>query len=263
MNEPRPQHPVSSRWAWPRPAIFAWLSGWGLVLVASSIGLPSGWSLLVGLVPAVWAQSRTSGAWRRAAVVLGLPLSLALTSGLSAVPPWAWLVAAGALLVLYPLQAWRDAPIFPTPVRALQDLPSAVQLPVGARILDVGSGLGHGMSALRTAYPDALVEGVERSAVLVLLSRLRSGAAGVRHADMWRISWSGFSLVYCFQRPESMRRVWEKAKHELAEGGWLVSLEFEVPGMQAYARLNCQDGRPLWIYRLSGPPNSVSATSGR
>ncbi|MFM8769352.1 MAG: class I SAM-dependent methyltransferase [Rubrivivax sp.] len=239
------------------------MGGWAVVLTASSVGLPSGWALLAGLVPAVWAQSRTSGAWRRAAVVLGLPLSLALTFGLSAVPPWAWLGAAVALLVLYPLQAWRDAPIFPTPVRALQGLASVAPLPSGARILDVGSGLGHGMSALRMAYPDALVEGVERSAALVLISRLRPGLGRVRHADMWRLSWTGFSLVYCFQRPESMWRAWEKARYELAAGSWLVSLEFEVPGVQAHARLTCHDGRALWIYRMPDPTSSVSAPPGR
>lgn len=263
MRDSLPKRTFSLRWAWPWPALFAWLSGWALVLAASSMDVSMAWALLLGLLPAVWAQSRTTGPWRRAAVMLGLPFSLALTVGLWAVPPWAWLLAAVAVLGVYPLQAWRDAPIFPTPADALHALPSVVPLPGGARILDVGSGLGHGMAALREAYPDALVEGVERSLALVLLSRLRSAGHRVRHGDMWRGSWAGFALIYCFQRPESMVRVWTKACAELAPGGWLASLEFEVPGVQPVARLTCQDGRPLWIYRVSGPSSSVSGASGR
>jgi hypothetical protein len=258
-----PKQADSSRWAWPRPALFAWLSGWALVLMASSMEVPRGWALLLGMLPAVWAQSRTTGPWRRAAVMFGLPVCFTLAFGLGAVPPWVWLLAVGAVLGVYPLQAWRDAPIFPTPGDALLELPSVACLPEGARILDLGSGLGHGMAALRRAYPGALVEGVERSLSLVLLSRLRTGVHGVRHGDMWRGSWAGFSLVYCFQRPESMLRVWSKACVDLAPGAWLVSLEFEVPGAQPVARLTCQDGRPLWIYRLGGPLSSVSGRSGR
>jgi hypothetical protein len=33
-------------------------------------------------------------------------------------------------------------------------------------------------------------------------------------------------------------------------GAWLVSLEFEVPGVVPMRRLTCPDGRFLWIYGL-------------
>jgi hypothetical protein len=56
--------------------------------------------------------------------------------------------------------------------------------------------------------------------------------------------------VYLFQRPESMRRAWDKACGEMKAGAWLVSLEFEVPGEAPVHRLTCPDGRFLWIYRL-------------
>ena len=133
-----------------------------------------------------------------------------------------------------------------------------------------------GIADLNQAYTDLGIESVffvldqadhagwvERSLALVLLSRLRAAGDRVRHGDMWRGSWAGFALIYCFQRPESMVRVWTKACAELAPGGWLASLEFEVPGVRPAARLTCQDGRPLWIYRVAGPSSSVSGASGR
>jgi formylglycine-generating enzyme required for sulfatase activity len=57
------------------------------------------------------------------------------------------------LLLIYPLNAWRDAPLFPTPPDALNDLPDVATLPPGARVLDAGCGLGQGLQALRQAYP--------------------------------------------------------------------------------------------------------------
>jgi len=262
---------TAKRWVWPLPALFAWLVGWALVLAVIYAGSGPGWALLWGTVPALWVQSHVPGLLRKVVVLAGLPLSLALTLGLSAVPPWAWLALLALLLSLYPLRAWRDAPLFPTPVEALRELPSVVQLPAHARVLDAGSGLGHGMAALRRAFPEAHIEGVEGSLVWVLLSRwrllagaFRSRADGrVRHGDMWATSWSGFSLVYLFQRPESMARAWQKGQDDLAAGGWMVSLEFEVPGQPATHRLTCPDGRPLWIYRVSKPRDSVARPLGR
>jgi hypothetical protein len=47
-------------------------------------------------------------------IAAGFPLSLALT-GAAGLPAWAWLVPLALLLLVYPLNAWRDAPLFPTP----------------------------------------------------------------------------------------------------------------------------------------------------
>lgn len=271
MTENRVGKVTAKSWVWPLPALFAWLLGWAVVLAVIYAGSGPGWALLWGMVPTLWVQSRVQGLVRKAVVVAGLPLSLALTLGLSAVPPWAWLALAALLLGLYPLRAWRDAPLFPTPFSALGGLPSVVQIPPRARILDAGSGLGHGMACLRHAYPDAQIEGVEGSLVWVLVSRLRLRAGAfrsrsdgaVRHGDMWATNWSGFSLIYLFQRPESMARAWRKAQDELKVGSWMVSLEFEVPGQAASRRLICPDGRPLWIYRVAALPDSVPAPLGR
>jgi hypothetical protein len=195
---------------------------------------------------------------------------LLLVHGISAVPAWAWLVAGLALLLIYPMQAWRDAPLFPTPPGALVGLPAVAPLAPGARILDAGSGLGDGLIALRRAYPEARLEGVEGGWLMVWASRWRlrprrgsgltgaspaDGAAGalrprVRRGDFWREPWAPHDLVYLFQRPETMPRAWAKARAEMRPGAWLVSLEFEVPSFKPHAALACPDGRPLWVYRV-------------
>jgi hypothetical protein len=253
------------------PAVFAWGGGWLLMLAASWLGWPAGGALLLGMVPALWAQGLVAAGWRRWAVLAGLPLLMLTTAGVSAVSPWGWLGFAVLLLVLYPLQAWRDAPVFPTPRSALQNLAEVVSLEPGAAVLDAGSGMGHGIAALRRAFPAARIDGVESSLPLVLWSRRRlhrEGASSgprcrVRRGDMWTCSWAEFALVYVFQRPESMQRAWHKASAEMPAGAWLVSLEFEVPEATPISRQTCPDGRPLWIYRLTGEQDSTEGRFGR
>jgi hypothetical protein len=243
-----------------------WVSWWGW---------PAAGALLLGSVPALWLQVWVAPGWRRWALLGGLPALMLVTAGVSAVGPWGWMGLALILMVLYPLQAWRDAPVFPTPRRALQDLAAHVPLAQDASILDAGSGLGHGLQALCRAYGSARIQGVESSLLLVLLSRWRlrhAGADGrgssglacqVVHGDMWSVAWSGFDLVYVFQRPESMQRAWDKACREMPEGSWLVSLEFEVPGLAPAVQLTCPDGRFVWIYRICENRNSVGVPIGR
>lgn len=272
--------PESRAWRrWPLPAVFAWTGGWLLLLTASWLGWPAGVALLLGMVPALWLQGWVPSGWRRWMMLAGLPLLLLTTAGVSSVDPWSWLALALLLLALYPLQAWRDAPVFPTPPEALRDVGEVVTMTPGAAVLDAGSGLGDGMVALRQAFPLARVYGVESSLLLVMISRWRlwrdhrrnpertpnpdssscssalgssSSASRVLRGDMWAMSWTRFDLVYLFQRPESMPRAWDKACSEMAAGTWLVSLEFEVPGVAPVRRLTCPDGRCLWIYRLGG-----------
>ena len=189
--------------------------------------------------------------WRRVMIGLGFPLSLAV-SGTVALPTWAWLLPLLLLLLIYPLNAWRDAPLFPTPRNALRDLASTATLAAGARILDAGCGLGAGLQALCSAYPDAQLEGLEWSWPLRAVCALRCPWARVRQGDIWQADWSGYDMVYLFQRPESMPRAVAKASTELKPGAWLVSLEFEASAFQPHGKLQAPDGRPVWLYQM--PP---------
>lgn len=243
------------RLPWPLPALLAWLLAWALFALGTRwLALPEVAALLlataVGLVLAGWAPTW----WRRSCIAGGFPLSFVLTLGASsAVPAWAWLLLAAMLLLVYPLHAWRDAPLFPTPLNALDVLPGVLSMPAGARVLDAGCGLGHGLRALRRAYPGASLEGVEHSPLLAAACALRCPWARVRRGDMWRRDWSAYDLVYLFQRPESMERALAKAQAELAEGAWLVSLAFSAPQTPATLQLATAGGHTLWCYRMGGP----------
>jgi len=243
-------HP--SRWAWPTPAVVAWLACWGVFRVGLALGatlpLALGVASALGVACSLWAGTW----WRRALIGGGFPLSLAFSLpslGLAAVPAWAWLLPLGLLLLVYPLNAWRDAPLFPTPTDALNDLPTFAPLQPGAQVLDAGCGLGQGLEALRQAYPQAQLHGLEWSWPLRWLCALRCPWATVRQGDIWQADWSPYDLVYLFQRPESMQRAVDNAAAQLRPGAWLVSLEFEATQLVPTAQYQAPGGKMVWLYQ--------------
>ncbi len=241
------------RGRWPLPAVLVWSGCWAVLLGLRALGLAPWLALTaacsVGLACALLGSTR----WRRAAIALGFPLSVAFSGfglGGASASAWVWLALALLLLLLYPMHAWRDAPLFPTPRHALRDLPRFAPLPAGARVLDAGCGLGDGLQALREAYPQSALCGIEWSWPLRWACALRCPWARVSQGDIWRADWSAYAMVYLFQRPESMARALAKARAQMPPGAWLVSLEFEVPDAQASASLSAPDGRPVWLYQI-------------
>jgi SAM-dependent methyltransferase len=236
---------------WPLPALFAWAACWTLLLglgaagVVAAIALPL--AVALGGVLALPATTR----WRRLVTGLGFPASLAASGLGTAWPAWIWLLPLGLLALLYPRRTWRDAPWFPTPAGALAGLALELPLPVGARVLDAGCGLGDGLRELRREYPQAHIEGFEWSWPLRLVCAGRCRFARVRRADLWAADWSGYDLVYLFQRPESLARAIEKARRELRPGAWLASLEFAADATPADAVLRRPGRRPVWLYRAA------------
>ena len=188
--------------------------------------------------------------WRRCLIVLGFPLSqLLLNSTVMSMPPLAWLGLVILIAAVYPLNAWSDAPLFPTPSKALVEVPKHIQLSAGAKILDAVCGLGDGHRALKSDFPQSEFSGLEMSWPLRFFSALRCPWAKIRQGNIWLADWSEFDMVYMFQRPESMPKAVEKATLELKPGAWLVSLEFEARTLKPNALVYGSDGRPVWMYQ--------------
>lgn len=233
---------------WPLPALLAWAGTWIIFLRLLAPNLPL--LAAVGIATAIGVLASVLGGtlWRRLAIGAGFPLSLML-SGAVALPAWAWLAPFALILLIYPMNAWRDAPLFPTPSKALVDLPLHIKLKDGAAILDAGCGLGHGLAALHAAFPQAACYGVEWSWPLRFATALRCPWASIRQGDMWAADWRPYEVVYLFQRPESMPRAVVKAAAELRPGSWLVSLEFLADELVPTAALETVEGKPVWLYQ--------------
>jgi hypothetical protein len=249
--------------AWPLPAVLTWVGAWLLFRALAALGVSLEISLTAATALGVAASLAGTTWWRRLLIGAGFPLSLALSLpalGAASVPGWAWLLPLGLLLLIYPINAWRDAPLFPTPRDALLELPHHAPLPDGAPIVDAGCGAGDGLQALRAAYPQAALHGLEWSWPLRAVSALRCPWARVRQGDIWRADWSAYDMVYLFQRPESMPRAVAKAS-ELRAGAWMVSLEFEAAELVPAANYRAPGGKMVWLYRaplvrVGGAPES-------
>ncbi len=248
-----------ARLRWPLPAVAAWAGAWAVWTLANAVSLPSAAAFLLALAAGATLAWPCARPWRRALAAGGFPLSAWALGGTAGLPPWVWLLLLLPVLAAYPLRAWRDAPFFPTPPLALVGLDAVVDHP--QRVLDAGCGLGHGLQALRRLWPEAQLQGLEWSAPLSWAAawRCRHARVQIRRGDMWSASWAGNDLVYVFQRPESMARVFDKARRELAPTAWLVSLEFAVPGQAPWACLQGSGRRPLWIYRPAGQGAAAGA----
>jgi hypothetical protein len=247
---------------WPLPALFAWSGAWAMWHLAQAWGITASGAVLLGVLVGAALALAVDRPWRRALCAVGFPISAWAQGAAAAWPAWAWPLLLFALLLAYPLRAWRDAPFFPTPAHALRGLEQSLAAP--RRVLDAGCGLGHGMRALRGLWPQAVIRGVEWSPLLAWLSRRLCPWAQVQRGDMWAMSWSGQDLVYVFQRPESMLRVWVKACADMAPGAYLVSLEFPVPGHKPLHCLERAGQRPVWIYRVeAAKPSSITPAAGR
>jgi hypothetical protein len=238
-------------WRWPLSALLSWALAWLLLMGLLQVGLPPpvALGLAVGLCALLaWLQPQR---WRRLIVALGFALSLLMTGALPGLPAWAWLLPLLLLALLYPRSSWHDAPWFPTPSAALDGLAEIAPLSPGARVLDAGCGLGHGLMALRRVYPQARLHGIEFSGPLARLAAWRCPWAQVQRGDMWAQRWGGLDLLYVFQRPETMARAWAKACQEMHAKAWFVSLDFEVPGERPLAVLELKLGHRVLIYRLA------------
>lgn len=226
-----------------------WALAWVVFLLLRALAAPLGVAMVLALALGGALSVFGSTRWRRIFIAAGFPLSLAASGLAGALPGWAWLIPLALLVLLYPLNTWRDAPLFPTPRGALGGLQAKVPLPAGARIVDAGCGLGAGLQELHRVYPQARIQGLEWSWPLRLACAVRCRFAQVRRADIWAADWRGFDMVYLFQRPESMQRAADKAAAELKAGAWMVSLEFEVPSLKAQSVLELGEGRRVWAYR--------------
>ncbi|RZL33232.1 MAG: class I SAM-dependent methyltransferase [Rubrivivax sp.] len=233
--------------AWPLSALLVWLAAWlgylALLGWTREAALIAG--VLIGMALALLYRER----WRQVIAAIGFPISALLLGWRPEGSGLGWLLAMAVLWWLYPRRSWSEAPLFPTPSGALERLPAHAPLPPRVRVLDAGCGLGDGLRELLHAYPQARVEGVEWSRPLALLARWRVRHATVRQGDLWADDWAPFALVYVFQRPESMPRIWAKACAEMAPGAWLVSLDFVVPGIAPVASWQLGNGQFVWLYR--------------
>lgn len=216
----------SAPWPW---------GGIALTIGATSLGLaflsrqPWWWKLIHALFfPLAWQVSR-----------LGID------------PGW-FLFAAIALLLVYRGALTGQVPLFLSNRATVAALAEA--LPDGARVTDLGAGIGSVVFPLAARRPDLRLCGVENAPLPWGLGRLRHACfprkcqVDWRYGSLWEAHLGQTDVVYAFLSPAPMAALWEKLQAELPAGGWLVSNSFPVPGVAPEREVEA-GGRRLYFYR--------------
>ena len=92
---------------WPLPALVAWSACWTLFLGLHALQTPVPWCLALATSLGLAVSALAASIWRKLFIAAGFPLSLAASNLGAGLPPWAWLIPLGLLLLLYPMSAWR------------------------------------------------------------------------------------------------------------------------------------------------------------
>jgi len=143
-----------------------------------------------------------------------------------------WFLAGFALLALTSLGSLKTrVPLYLSSRQAVAAV--AARAPEGARVLDLGCGLGGWLAGLQALRPDLRLAGVEMAPLNWLASRLRlGGRADIRLGSLWDVDLSHYDVVYAYLSPAPMARLWQKVETEMRPGGLFISNSFGVPGSE-------------------------------
>lgn len=201
-----------------------------VVLRESGTALPLPfWIVLAGLAAALLSRWSGLPAWWQAINLVFTPLLwLALQSEIDP----GWFLAGFALLALTSLGVVRTrVPLYLSSPRAAAAL--AEHLPINARVLDLGCGLGGPLARLGALRPDSVLHGIEAAPLNWLIARLRLlGRARIKLGNLWDADLSGHDVVYAYLSPAPMPRLWQKACAEMRPGSLFISNTFSVPGVE-------------------------------
>ncbi|NTV95068.1 MAG: hypothetical protein HGA75_06575 [Thiobacillus sp.] len=188
------------------PAALVCMQGGLALLISRWFGLPGWWQAINALFfPLAWLARQTD------------------------IQPL-WYLAGFAILALTSLGSLKTrVPLYLSSRRAAEEV--AARAPAGARVLDLGCGLGGWLADLKAQRPDLGLAGVEMAPLNWLVSRVRlHGRANVHLGDLWDQNLSGYDVVYAYLSPAPMAELWRKVEREMRPGSLFVSNSFAVPG---------------------------------
>lgn len=201
-----------------------------LVPVAAGIEMTiAQWAVVQGAIAMRIALFVGAASWWLGLHVLFAPAAV-WAHELALAPAW-WGAALAAALLLFGATYRTQVPLFVSARRVRSALVGLLEAQRDARVIDLGCGLGHVVTALKRARPDCECDGVELAWLPYLVSRVRAWRSGcsIARRDLMEVDLSRYDLVYAFLSPAPMEALWQKARREMRPGSRLVSLAFPVP----------------------------------
>jgi len=217
------------------------LSGLQLVLLQACIATVL--SLVMGM--ATW--------WRY--IHFCFPLALYFCADLP-IPEEFYLVSFVFTLALFWTTFRSQVPFFPSFPSVWKQVADLLPVAKSVKLIDIGSGLGDMPMYISKVRPNSLVEGIEVAPLPWAISYFRAKMAGSRVTfklgDYKALNFAEYDVVFAYLSPVAMLDLWTKAKDEMRPGSILISLAFEVPGVQPSMQLKANENSPsLYVWRFS------------
>ena len=244
---PAPDRPSRTESA---PVRFAWcqaypqwasmgvlLAGWLLVtagLPPQSLVLSLVCQALSGVLLSAWLRLPTWW-W---AINAGFPAALHGAVALHW-PPQLFLACFLLLALVYWTSFSTRVPLYASGPAVWRLMAGCLPRQPGARVIDLGSGLGGLALHLARQSSAPRVLGLELAPLPWLLSccraRLQRSSCCFRRQDYRRHDLSPYDLVLAYLSPAAMPALWLQLASQLKPGACFISCEFAVPGQSAVA----------------------------
>lgn len=123
------------------------------------------------------------------------------------------------------------------------------------RVIDIGSGLGGCAMYLANTHPDAQVEGIEVAPLpwlaSVMSALLKRSTARFKLGNYHQLNFLHYDIIFAYLSPAAMDELWQKAANEMRQGCLLISLEFEIIGIQPTQHILKTSAHPdIYIYKI-------------
>jgi len=123
------------------------------------------------------------------------------------------------------------------------------------RLIDIGSGLGDMSMYIAKIRPDSQIEGIEIAPLPWLISKIRAkiirSKAIFTLGDYHALNFADYDMIFAYLSPVAMLALWQKASQEMKTGSLLISLEFEIPGVNPTMRIAGNDYSPeMYVWQI-------------
>ena len=206
-------------------------------------------AFVIGGVALLIARLSRQPWWWQVIHALFAPLAWGV-SALAIDPGW-FLLALILMLLIYRGAITSRIPLYFSNSETATALAELIPDRPGTRFVDLGAGIGSVLRPLAKARPRAQLTGVENAPATWLIGHLRT--AGLANCDwrwgnIWQLDLTSYEVVYAFLSPEPMPELWAKVQREMVSGSLFISNSFAVPGVEASAIVEVDDGRQTQLY---------------
>ena len=231
----------------------------GLTLLTTSDALPVAMPLFVvmlmqGLMAALYGACLGMASWWR---WIHAFFPFAVWAMFSWHLPSEWYLLGFALSVsLYWTSFRTQVPFFPSRPVVWQQVAQLLPPNQALRLIDIGSGLGDMPMHIAKSSPSSQVEGIEIAPlpwlISVLRAKLRRSGVSFKLGDYRALNFAHYDVIFAYLSPAAMLALWDKAQLEMRSGSLLISLEFDIPGVQPSRCLQSEQGSPaLYVWEMT------------